>query len=52
MSDDIEDECTGISEGGWRKEKPSSKTQLNKDLEKESGEAISALGNVHISLSS
>ena len=43
VSDDVEDECTGISEGGWRKEKPNSKTQLNRDLEKESGEAISAL---------
>ena len=41
VSDDSgEDERTGIAEGGWRKEKASSKTQLNKDMEKESGEAI------------
>jgi hypothetical protein len=41
VSDDGgEDERTGIAEGGWRKEKASSKTQLNEDMEKESGEAI------------
>ena len=41
VSDDSgEDERTGIAEGGWRKEKASSKTQLNEDMEKESGEAI------------
>ena len=41
VSDDSgEDERTGIAEGGWRKEKASSKTQLNEDMEKESGEPI------------
>ena len=36
-SDDGEDERTGIVEGGWREEKADSKTQLNKDMENESG---------------
>ena len=40
VSDDGEDEHTGIAEGGWREEKASSKTQLNKDMEKESGEYV------------
>ena len=38
VSDDGEDERTGIAEGGWREEKADSKTQLNKDMESESGE--------------
>ena len=37
--DDIEDERTGIAEGGWRKEKADAKTQLNKDMEDESGQS-------------
>ena len=37
-SDDGEDERTGIAEGGWREEKAESKTQLNRDMEKENGE--------------
>ena len=40
VGDDGEDERTGIAEGGWREEKASSKTQLNKDMEKESGEYV------------
>ena len=39
--DEIEDERTGIAEGGWRKEKADAKTQLNKDMEDESGESAS-----------
>ena len=50
VSDDSgEDERTGIAEGGWRKEKASSKTQLNEDMEKESGESIT-VSTVPISL--
>ena len=37
-SDDGEDERTGIAEGGWREEKAESRTQLNRDMEKENGE--------------
>ena len=49
VSDDGEDEHTGIAEGGWRKEKANSKTQLNKDMEKESGERISkSSSNIYI----
>ena len=51
MSDDGEDERTGIAEGGWRKETASSKTQLNKDMEKESGETTNSstlLTHTHI----
>ena len=37
-SEDGEDEQTGISEGGWREEKPNTTTQLSKEMERESGE--------------
>ena len=36
---DVEDERTGIAEGGWREEKAEAKTQLNKDMENESGKS-------------
>ena len=37
-SDDCEDKKTGIAEGGWTEENADLSTQLNKDLESESGE--------------